>query len=304
MTTFEANGTSVTVNGKEYKVKTTKEGVTLDLQRKKITDISQIEGLPALTNLQSLDLNSNQIREIKGLDTLANLQSLNLNGNQISEIKGLDALANLQGLYLASNKISEIKGLGALANLRELYLSVNPISEIKGLDTLVNLRELELAATKISEVKGLENLAQLTYLNFSDSPVFKWVDKQWGHNDKMDVKRVQEAVAYCQRQVAPLRAAEKERQQQQAAMEPARLEKLKKLVRVSKSLTVSQMAQILSLTEKELYERIVDWADQFGFSLDKDTVEFGAGRKDDFIASLDKEFESWGKKDITKEGKI
>ncbi len=84
-------------------------------------------------------------------------------------------------------------------------------------------------------------------------------------------------------------------EQKKATMEPARLEKLKKLVRVSESLEVPQMAKILSLTEDDLYARIVDWADQFGFTLDKDTVEFGAGHKDDFIASLDKEFASWGK---------
>ncbi len=84
-------------------------------------------------------------------------------------------------------------------------------------------------------------------------------------------------------------------EQRKAAMEPARVEKLKKLVQVSKKLKVGQMAQILDLTEKELYDRIVDWASQFGFTLDEDVVEFGVGRKDDFIASLDKEFANWGK---------
>ncbi len=279
---------SVTVNGKKYEVKTTKEGLTLDLGRRKITDISQIEGLSALTDLQILWLNANQISEIKGLDALTKLQSLDLSANKIREIKGLDALVNLVELNLIANQISEIKGLDALTKLQTLYLYRNQISEIKGLDALASLQKLYIF----------------------DNPITEWAYKEFGKNSNFPanvpfIKNPQAAVAYCQRQVAPLREAQRRKaeeqqaaeaqRQQQAAMEPARLEKLKKLVRVSKSLTVPQMAQILDLTEKELYERIVDWADQFGFTLDKDTVEFGAGHKDDFLAQLDKEFATWGK---------
>ncbi len=65
-----------------------------------------------------------------------------------------------------------------------------------------------------------------------------------------------------------------------------------------------QIAQILDLSEKGVYDRIVDWAAQFGFTLDVDVVEFGAGRKDDFIASLDAAFKDWGKKVDIKTGKV
>ena len=93
-------------------------------------------------------------------------------------------------------------------------------------------------------------------------------------------------------------------QQKSAAMEPVRIEKLKKLVRVSEKLKISQMAQILQLSEKELYDRIVDWAADYGFTIDEDVVKFSVGRKDDFIASLDNAFAGWAQKDTTKDGKI
>jgi len=92
--------------------------------------------------------------------------------------------------------------------------------------------------------------------------------------------------------------------QQQASMEPARLEKLKKLVRVSERLKIAQMAQILKLEEKDLYDRIVDWADQFGFTIDEDVVKFSTGRKDDFIAALDGAFAGWEDKEKNKDGKL
>ena len=56
--------------------------------------------------------------------------------------------------------------------------------------------------------------------------------------------------------------------------------------------------------EDTLYERIVDWAVEFGFTIDEDIVKLGSGRKDDFIAALDSAFTDWGKKTETKEGKL
>ncbi len=87
----------------------------------------------------------------------------------------------------------------------------------------------------------------------------------------------------------------KQEQEQTAVMDAARLEKLKKLIKVSKKLKVSEVALILQMAEKDLYPRLIDWAADFGFILDEGTVDFGGGRKDDFMAQLDKEFASWGK---------
>ena len=91
---------------------------------------------------------------------------------------------------------------------------------------------------------------------------------------------------------------------ERAAKEKGRMEKLKKLVKVSERLKISQMAQILGMDETNLYDRIVDWAAEYGFTLDEDIVKFGAGRKDDFIAALDGAFQGWDKKTETKEGKL
>ena len=83
-----------------------------------------------------------------------------------------------------------------------------------------------------------------------------------------------------------------------------RVEKLKKLVKVSEKLKISQMAQILNLKEAELYDRIVDWAADFGFTIDEDVVKFSAGRKEDFNAAIDSAFSEWGRKTVTKDGKL
>jgi hypothetical protein len=93
----------ITIRGEKYHVWNDK----LDLSELKISDITEIEGLETLTNLQVLELHSNQIDEIKGLENLINLKKLCLGWNQIEEIKGLENLKNLQELYLDGNPIKE-----------------------------------------------------------------------------------------------------------------------------------------------------------------------------------------------------
>ena len=92
-------------------------------------------------------------------------------------------------------------------------------------------------------------------------------------------------------------------QQQKVMIERGALEKLKKLVKVSTKLKISQITQILKMSESDLYDHIVDWASDYGFTLDENVVMFSSGRKDDFIASLDNAFADWGKKTETKDGK-
>ncbi len=96
----------------------------------------------------------------------------------------------------------------------------------------------------------------------------------------------------------------KTRENTASAQMGSRLARLKKLVQVSRTLKISQMAQILDMSEKELYQRIIDWAAEYGFTLDQDVVDFGSSKKDSFVAELDKSFAEWGKSAATKAGKV
>ena len=130
----------VIYKGKKYKVKRDRfTGLTLNLSKKGIVDICEIEGLYALSKLETLILENNQISEIKGLENLTNLEKLNLNNNQISEIKGLENLTSLQTLYLNGNKITEIKNLDYLTNLEMLFVNNNNFNDITGILQLKKL---------------------------------------------------------------------------------------------------------------------------------------------------------------------
>jgi Leucine-rich repeat (LRR) protein len=96
---------SVTVHGNQYLVKVKSGKQSLDLRKKKISDISEIQWLESLTELQELNLGTNAITEIKGLEALANLRILDLSYNQITEVKGLENLTQLQDLILLGNPV-------------------------------------------------------------------------------------------------------------------------------------------------------------------------------------------------------
>lgn len=167
--------------------------LTLKIRAKNIIDITEINGLSKIINLEGLDLSYNKIIEIKGLENLENLQKLDLGENkitkitdldtlinlkelsffvnQISEIKGLENLFNLQYLHLGRNKIKEIKGLEHLTNLKVLFLSNNQIAKIKGLENLTNLQNLGLTKNKITEIEGLENLTNLEILALENNQI-------------------------------------------------------------------------------------------------------------------------------------
>ena len=165
---------SVTYNKKNYNVRRQKGGhASLTLSNKKISEITQIQGLDQLQDLSELNLDNNQISEIKGLENLINLEILSLENNKITEIKGIEKLSKLESLNLNSNRIKEIKDLNSLKNLKELLLWDN----------------------QITEIKNLQNLDNLKILGLSGNPVDVWVKTQLGPRDNVP----QAAVMYCKK---------------------------------------------------------------------------------------------------------
>jgi len=84
-------------------------------------------------------------------------------------------------------------------------------------------------------------------------------------------------------------------EQQQEQLQQQRLAKLATIVRVSRRLEVSRMAEVLKMKESDLWDFIFDWAEEFNFKIDKDIIEFDVDKTDDFIATLDSEFKKWEK---------
>ena len=75
-----------------------------------------------LTQLKFLNLSYNKITIIEGIDALTSLQTLNLSHNLIEQLTSsvFTKLGSLLSLYLNNNKISDTQEIKALASLKQL----------------------------------------------------------------------------------------------------------------------------------------------------------------------------------------
>jgi len=136
------------------------------------TQVSDINFLVDMTDLEYLQLSYNPISDITPIENLINLTYLHLRANQVSDISPLRNLNNLTWLDVGSglhpgnyNNISDIEPLKYLINLEWLDLSSNKISNIAPLANLTNLTDLSLVGNQISDftpLMGLTNLRTLT----------------------------------------------------------------------------------------------------------------------------------------------
>ncbi|KAF6164183.1 hypothetical protein GIB67_010153 [Kingdonia uniflora] len=133
-------------------------------------EVTKMEELDHLHNLQILELGSNRLRVMENLHNLTNMQELWLGRNRIRTVN-LCGLKNIRKLSLQSNRLTSMAGFQDCVALEELYLSHNGISKMEGLSTLLNLRILDISSNKLEVVRGIENLMRLEDLWLNDNQI-------------------------------------------------------------------------------------------------------------------------------------
>lgn len=104
------------------------------------SNISDISSLSAFTNLQHLELQSNNLDESKlsPLQKLTNLTYLNLEANLIKQVSALKGLTNLTYLNVSDNQITDFSPLKGLIRLSTLYISGNATQDYSSLRSIYN----------------------------------------------------------------------------------------------------------------------------------------------------------------------
>ena len=82
----------------------------------------------------ALEGNGRQLSNLEGIERLTNLQWLNLGGNRIEDLSPLAGLAHLRYLDLSNNRIKDLSPLAGLTQLTELLLDGNQIAEVAPLE--------------------------------------------------------------------------------------------------------------------------------------------------------------------------
>ncbi len=124
----------------------TRMDLTDSLQRQlsEFTPITNLDGLEAFTNLESLDLSQNAVTDISPLAGLTKLTALSLAGNPVTDVAPLAKLTNLKLLILSNCQAQDYSALSNLINLQVLWLDNSTISDVSPLVSLTNLQTLYL----------------------------------------------------------------------------------------------------------------------------------------------------------------
>lgn len=124
-------------------------------------EISTIAPLSSLIKLKELDLQNNQVKTLEPLALISDLKVLNINRNRINDpgLKWIEKLDGLTNLYAWGNGLSDITPIGRLHSLEKLYLGDNRIVNVQPLQSLTKLIRLDLSHNKISNIDSLKPLS-------------------------------------------------------------------------------------------------------------------------------------------------
>ena len=79
-----------------------------------------------------------------------------------------------------------------------------------------------------------------------------------------------------------------------------RTKKIERMLQVSNRIRLDMMRTALNMEKKAFDEKIFEWAEEFGFIIDKDVLIVDKDRVSDYINKLDVMFETWEKSETEK----
>ena len=130
--------------------------------------VSDVEFLKGLTSLEKL-LIQGPVKDWSPLSGLSNLQQLDLQSDDQTDIGPLSSLTQLRRLSLTDGDISDLGPLGCLPNLQVLEFYWGYIDNIDALAEVTQLKKLKLYATyEVKDLSPLFGLQSLEELELSD----------------------------------------------------------------------------------------------------------------------------------------
>ena len=87
----------------------------------------------------------------------------------------------------------------------------------------------------------------------------------------------------------------KSMKESQALIEQQAVAKIQKMMKVSKRIRLDMMREALDMDMKSFSDKMIDWADEFHFSIDGDYVDFENADVNGFLTTLDGYFADWNR---------
>ena len=142
---------------------------TIVLYNDQITDLTPLAGLNQLTDL---NLSHNQITDLTPLAGLTQMTKLNLCHNQITDLTPLAGLTQMTYLHLNDNyKITDLTPLTDLNQLTYLHLDDNKITDLTPPTGMTQMPELNLERNQITDLTPLAGMTQMTELDLMENKI-------------------------------------------------------------------------------------------------------------------------------------
>ncbi|KAL8872547.1 MAG: hypothetical protein Q9174_001839 [Haloplaca sp. 1 TL-2023] len=127
--------------------------------------LSDLTSWGHLSNLQYLDISSNELGSLFGLRGLVHLRELRADDNEIESLEGILEMDGLIKVTLRNNRITKVNFEACnLARLTHLDLAHNALDEVAHLDDLSSLECFDASANKLETLcfaGGMRNLQEL-----------------------------------------------------------------------------------------------------------------------------------------------
>lgn len=129
-------------------------------------------------NLQSLHLNSSNLKKFSFKDLPKSLLEISVNNNILTEFDWTYVPPNLQKLNIGYNKLKKFSFDGAPKTLQILELHMNCLSELDWTNVPPNLTRIYLSGNNISEFSFKNSPKKLEYLDLFGNNLSEWSWKE------------------------------------------------------------------------------------------------------------------------------
>ena len=140
------------------------------------TEVSDIEQVARLTNLNALTINYGSPIDLSPLSVLSKLEFLDLTGAKISGLSPIADLRHLRTLGLVETRITDLAPLSALSALERLYLSHTWVSDLSPLSGLSRLQRLSISRTKVTSLAALAQMQGLHLLYLKSTAISNFAE--------------------------------------------------------------------------------------------------------------------------------
>jgi Leucine-rich repeat (LRR) protein len=123
---------------------------TLDITGKK--NITTLEPLSILTNLEVILAGGTYVSDLKPLQDLTDLVVLDFSGTRITSLVPLKSLSRLEELDVADTPVDSLGGLNALKNLRTLTIDRTNVGDLEPLKPISSVKIVYCDNTKVGKL--------------------------------------------------------------------------------------------------------------------------------------------------------